>query len=120
MWAAIFKKAGDEVPHGIWGLGWGEIVSLGTLIVVVLNYIKTSISNTAHESSKKDLQDLNNKLFDFKLNVSELSSLLKQVNRDIGKLVKRVDRSEQEIENIKIDVAKIKEKVGVKDDDHNN
>lgn len=104
------------MPHGMFGLGWGEIVSLGTLVVVVLNYIKTSISNTAHESNRKDMEDLNDKLTDFKLSVGELSNLLKQLNRDIVNLTKRVNRHGDEIDDIKIDVAKIKERLGIDDD----
>lgn len=108
------------MPHGIFGLGWGEMVSLGTLIVVVANYFKTSISNTAHESSRKDMQDLNNKLMEFKMNVSKLSSLLTQLNKDTEALARRVDRHDKDLEEIKIDVAKIKEKIGVTYDEHNH
>lgn len=108
------------MPHGIFGLGWGEVVSLGTLIVVVANYFKTSISNTAHESSRKDMQDLNNKLMEFKMNVSKLSSLLTQLNKDTEALARRVDHHDKDLEEIKIDVAKIKEKIGVTYDEHNH
>lgn len=101
------------MPHGAFGLGWGELVSLGTLIVVVLNYIKTGISNTAHESNRKDMEDLKDKLNDFKLNVSELSSLLKQVNRDMEDLTKRVNINTGDIDELKIEVAKIKERIGM-------
>lgn len=106
------------MPHGMFGLDWGEVVSLGTLIVVVLNYIKTSISNTAHESNRKDMEDLKDKLTDFKLNVGELSSLLKQLNRDLANLTKRVNRNSDEIDEIKIDVAKVKERLGINDDEN--
>lgn len=106
------------MPHGLLGLGWGEIVSLGTLIVVVLNYFKASISDTAHESNRKDMEDLKEKLTDFKVNVSELSQLLKQVNKDLGSLTKRVDRHSNEIDNIKIELARIKEKIDMNDDDN--
>lgn len=101
------------MPHGVLGLGWGEIVSLGTLIVVVLNYFKSSISNTAHESNRKDMEELKEKLNDFKLNVSELSQLLKQVNRDLAGLTQRVNRHGDEIDAIKLDVAQIKERLGI-------
>ncbi|WP_323058363.1 hypothetical protein [Limosilactobacillus reuteri] len=106
------------MPHGMFGLGWGEVVSLGTLIVVILNYAKTGISNTAHESNRKDMEDLNDKLTEFKLNVGELSSLLKQLNRDLSNLTKRVDHHSNEIDNIKIELARIKEKIGMNDDDN--
>ena len=106
------------MPHGLLGLGWGEIVSLGTLIVVVLNYFKASISDTAHESNRKDMEDLKERLTDFKVNVSELSQLLKQVNKDLGSLAKRVDRHSNEIDNIKIELARIKEKIDMNDDDN--
>ncbi|MBC8743085.1 coiled-coil domain-containing protein [Limosilactobacillus reuteri] len=106
------------MPHGLLGLGWGEIVSLGTLIVVVLNYFKASISDTAHESNRKDMEDLKERLTDFKVNVSELSQLLKQVNKDLGSLTKRVDRHSNEIDNIKIELARIKEKIDMNDDDN--
>lgn len=106
------------MPHGMFGLDWGEVVSLGTLIVVVLNYVKTSISNTAHESNRKDMEDLKDKLTEFKLNVGELSGLLKQLNRDLANLTKRVNRHGDEIDDIKIDVAKIKERLGINDDEN--
>lgn len=104
------------MPHGFLGLGWGEIVSLGTLIVVVLNYFKSSISNTAHESNRKDMEDLKEKLNEFKLNVSELSQLLKQVNRDLAGLTQRVNRHDDEIDAIKLDVAQIKERLEINDE----
>lgn len=97
------------MPHGLLGLGWGEVVSLITLVTVILTFAKTSVSRTAHESSRKDLEDLNSKLIDFKLNVNELSQLLKQVNRDLGGLTKRVDKHDDEIEKLKLEVTKIKE-----------
>lgn len=106
------------MPHGMFGLGWGEVVSLGTLIVVVLNYIKSGISNAAHESNRKDMEDLKDKLTDFKLNVGELSGLLKQFTRDLATLTKRVNRHGDEIGEIKIDVAKIKERLGINDDEN--
>ncbi|MEE6647682.1 hypothetical protein PS395_07190 [Limosilactobacillus pontis] len=106
------------MPHGMFGLDWGEVVSLGTLIVVVLNYVKTSISNTAHESNRKDMEDLKDKLTDFKLSVGELSSLLKQLNRDLANLTKRVNRHGDEIDEVKIDIAKIKERLGINDDEN--
>ena len=106
------------MPHGMFGLDWGEVVSLGTLIVVVLNYIKTSISNTAHESNRKDMEDLKDKLTDFKLSVGELSGLLKQLNRDLANLTKRVNRHSNEIDEVKIDIAKIKERLGINDDEN--
>ena len=101
------------MPHGVLGLGWGEIVSLGTLLVVVLNYFKSSISNTAHESNRKDMEDLKEKLNDFKLNVSELSQLF---NRDLAVLTQRVNRHGDEIDAIKLDVAQIKERLGINDE----
>ena len=104
------------MPHGVLGLGWGEIVSLGTLIVVVLNYFKSSISNTAHESNRKDMEDLKEKLADFKLNVSELSQLLRQLNKDLADLTRRVNRHGDEIDAIKLDVAQIKERLGINDE----
>lgn len=106
------------MPHGLLGLGWGEIVSLGTLIVVVLNYFKASISDTAHESNRKDMEDLKERLTDFKVNVSKLSQLLKQGNKDLWSLTKRVDRHSNEIDNIKIELAKIKERLGINDDEN--
>ncbi len=106
------------MPHGVFGLGWGEVVSLGTLIVVILNYLKTSLSNTAHEANRKDMEDLKDKLTDFKLSVGELSGLLKQLNRDLATLTKRVNRHGDEIDEIKIDVAKIKERLGINDDEN--
>lgn len=102
----------------MFGLGWGEVVSLGTLVVVILNYVKTGISNTAHESNRKDMEDLNDKLTEFKLNVGELSSLLKQLNRDLSNLTKRVDRHGEEIDSIKIEIAKMKERIGINDDEN--
>ena len=108
------------MPHGMFGLGWGEVVSIITLGTVVATYFKTSVSRTAHESSRKDLDDLNNKLVDFKLSVGELSSLLKQFNRDLSNLTKRVNRHGDEIDKLKIKLAKIEEKVGVNDNDNDN
>ncbi|KEK15440.1 hypothetical protein LR3_06525 [Limosilactobacillus reuteri] len=97
------------MPHGFFGLGWGEVVSIVTLGTVIATYFKTSISRTAHESSRKDLEDLNSKLTDFKINISELSQLLKQLNRDLDGLTKRVDDHDKDIDNLEIEVAKIKE-----------
>lgn len=104
----------------MFGLGWGEVVSIITLGTVVATYFKTSVSRTAHESSRKDLDDLNNKLVDFKLSVGELSSLLKQFNKDLSNLTKRVNRHGDEIDKLKIKLAKIEEKVGVNDNDNDN
>ena len=109
---------GELMPHGVFGLGWGEVVSLGTLIIVILNYLKTSLSNTAHEANRKDMEDLKDKLTDFKVNVNELTQLLKQVNNDLGNLTKRVNHHSAEIDDLKIDVAQIKERIGLNDENH--
>ncbi len=111
---------GEKMPHGMFGLGWGEVVSIVTLGTVIATYIKTSVSRTAHESSRKDLDDLNNKLVDFKLSVGELSSLLKQFNKDLYNLTKRVNRHGDEIDKLNIKLAKIEEKIGVNDNDNDN
>lgn len=108
------------MPHGMFGLGWGEVVSIVTLGTVIATYVKTSVSRTAHESSRKDLDDLNNKLVDFKLSVGELSSLLKQFNKDLSNLTKRVNRNVDEIDKMKIKLAKLEEKIGVNDNDNDN
>lgn len=108
------------MPHGLFGLGWGEVVSVITLVTVILTYAKTSISKTAHESSHKDLEDLNDKLIDFKFNVTELSGLLKQLNRDLSTLTDRVDKHDQSIDEMRIDIAKIKEHLGVDNHDDGN
>ena len=100
------------MPHGFWGLGWGEVVSLITLVMVVANYFKSSVSKTAHESSRKDLEDLNTKLTDFKINVSELSQLLRQVNKDIEGIDKRVGKLEEEIDKVHVQMAKLKARIG--------
>ena len=97
------------MPHGFWGLGWGEVVSLFTLIIVISNYVKSGVSRTAHESTRKEMEDLNNKLTDFKINVSELSQLLKQLNKDLDGLTKRVDKHDEEIDHLKLDVTELRE-----------
>lgn len=102
------------MPHHVLGLGWGEIVSIVTLIIVIANYFKSTVSSAAHESNRHDMEDLNNKLINFKINVSELNQLLKQVNKDLGALSKRVDDHDKAIDQLKLDVAKLKEHLGVK------
>lgn len=104
------------MPHGFFGLGWGEVVSLLTLIVVVFNLARTGIVNTAHDSNRKDFEDLNQKLTDFKINVNRLTQLLQTLNRDLSTLSKRVDRHDDDIDKIQIDIAKIKERLGIDDD----
>ena len=106
------------MPHGVFGLGWDEVASLGTLIFVILNSLKERLSNAAHEANRKDMEDLNDKLTDFKVNVSELTQLLKQVNNDLGNLTKRVNHHGTEIDELKIDVAQIKERIGMNDENH--
>ena len=106
------------MPHGVFGLGWDEVASLGTLIFVILNSLKTRLSNAAHEANRKDMEDLKDKLTDFKVNVSELTQLLKQVNNDLGNLTKRVNHHSVEIDELKIDVAQIEERIGMNDENH--
>lgn len=37
--------------HKPFGFDWGELVSIVTLIGVVMTYVKTSITHTAHDLS---------------------------------------------------------------------
>ena len=62
----------------------------------------------------------NHKLIDFKFNVTELSGLLKQLNRDLSTLTDRVDKHDQSIDEMRIDIAKIKEHLGVDNHEDNN
>lgn len=105
------------IPHGFLGLGWGEVVSLGTLVVVVLNAIQTWTRNTAHDSNRKDFDDLRNQLFDFKLSVTKLTELLNRLNSDLDKLTKRVNAHGEEIDKLKVEVARLKEHLGSDDDE---
>ena len=105
------------MPHGVFGLGWGEVVSFITLGTVVATYFKTSISKTAHESSRKDLEDLSSKLTDFKINVNELSSLLRQFNQDLSRLTKRVEKTESQVEELKLEMVQVKEHLKGNDPD---
>ena len=108
------------MPHGVFGLGWGEVVSFITLGTVVATYFKTSISKTAHESSRKDLEDLSSKLTDFKINVNELSSLLRQFNQDLSRLTKRVEKTESQVEELKLEMVQVKEHLKENDPDERN
>lgn len=108
------------MPHGVFGLGWGEVVSFITLGTVVATYFKTSISKTAHESSRKDLEDLSSKLTDFKINVNELSSLLRQFNQDLSRLAKRVEKTESQVEELKLEMVQVKEHLKGNDPDERN
>ncbi|WP_251548050.1 hypothetical protein [Limosilactobacillus caecicola] len=100
------------MPHGLLGLGWGEVVSLGTLIVVIFNLFQTWTKNTAHDSNRKDFDELRHDLTDFKINVSELSQLLRQLNKDLSGLTKRVDKHDEAIDQINVEIARLKERVG--------
>lgn len=97
--------------HGVYGLSWGEAVSLVTLIIVIVNYFKSSISKTARESNRQDMEKLNSELVDFKINVNDLSQLLRQVNRDISGISKRVDKLESETDEIHVQIATLKERM---------
>lgn len=98
------------MPHGFGGLGWGEVASLVTLIIVIANFFKSSVSHTAHESTRKDMSDLNDKLADLKININELIINLRQFNKDFSKLAKRVDKHDSDIAQLRSGFIELKTK----------
>lgn len=108
------------MPHGLLGLGWGEVVSIVTLVTVVATFFKTYVSGAIHDSNRKDFDDLKSQLFDFKMSVSRLTELLNRLNKDLDTLTKRVNSHGEEIDQLKIKIARIEEHLGDNDNDNDN
>lgn len=102
--------------HKPFGFDWGELVSIVTLIGVVMTYVKTSITHTAHDSNKAEFDQLSNSIAELNQTMIKVNVALDSLKADRESTNRRLDKIEATTDRHDIQLARIEEHVIVKED----
>lgn len=102
--------------HKPFGFDWGELVSIVTLIGVVMTYVKTSITHTAHDSNKAEFDQLSNSIAELNQTMIKVNMALDSLKADRESTNRRLDKIEATTDRHDIQLARIEEHVIVKED----
>lgn len=102
--------------HRPFGFDWGELVSIVTLIGVVMTYVKTSITHTAHDSNKAEFDQLSDSIAELNQTMIKVNVALDSLKADRESTNRRLDKIEATTDRHDIQLARIEEHVIVKED----
>lgn len=102
--------------HRPFGFDWGEWVAIFTLIGVVATYAKTSISHTAHDSSKAEFEQLAESIAQLNKTMIKVNMVLDSLKADHESTNRRLDKIEATTDRHDIRLARIEEHVMTKGD----
>lgn len=97
--------------HKPFGFDWGELVSIVTLIGVVMTYVKTSITHTAHDSNKAEFDQLSNSIAELNQTMIKVNMALDSLKADRESTNRRLDKIEATTDRHDIRLARIEEHV---------
>lgn len=97
--------------HHPFGFDWGELVSIVTLIGVVMTYVKTSITNTAHDSNKAEFDRLGDSIAQLNQTMIKVNMALDSLKADRESVNRRLDKIEATADRHDIQLARIEEHV---------
>lgn len=102
--------------HRPFGFDWGELVSIVTLIGVVMTYVKTSITNAAHDSNKAEFDRLGDSIAQLNQTMIKVNMVLDSLKADRESTNRRLDKIEATSDRHDIQLARIEEHVMTKED----
>ncbi len=102
--------------HRPFGFDWGELVSIVTLIGVVMTYVKTSITHTAHDSNKAEFDQLSDSIAELNQTMIKVNVALDSLKADRESTNRRLDKIEATTDRHDIQLARIEEHMIVKED----
>lgn len=97
--------------HRPFGFDWGELVSIVTLIGVVMTYVKTSITRTAHESNKAEFDRLGDSIAQLNKTMVKVNMALDNLKTDRESTNRRLDKLEATSDKHDVQLARIEEHV---------
>lgn len=97
--------------HRPFGFDWGELVSIVTLIGVVMTYVKTSITNAAHDSNKAEFDRLGDSIAQLNQTMIKVNMVLDSLKADRESTNRRLDKIEETADRHDIQLARIEEHV---------
>ncbi|MDR7663611.1 hypothetical protein RF673_08000 [Limosilactobacillus fermentum] len=97
--------------HRPFGFDWGELVSIVTLIGVVMTYVKTSITNAAHDSNKAEFDRLGDSIAQLNQTMIKVNMVLDSLKADRESANRRLDKIEATTDRHDIQLARIEEHV---------
>ena len=103
--------------HRPFGFDWGELVSIVTLIGVVMTYVKTSITHTAHDSNKAEFDRLGDSIAQLNRTMIKVNMVLDSLKADRESTNRRLNRLEATSDKHDIQLARIEEHVMTKGDE---
>ena len=102
--------------HRPFGFDWGEWVAIFTLIGVVMTYVKTSITNAAHDSNKAEFEQLAESIAQLNKTMIKVNMVLDSLKADRESTNRRLDKIEAATDRHDIQLARIEEHVMTKGD----
>lgn len=97
--------------HRPFGFDWGELVSIVTLIGVVMTYVKTSITHTAHDSNKAEFDRLGDSIAQLNKTMVKVNMALDNLKADRESTNRRLNKLEATSDKHDIQLARIEEHV---------
>lgn len=103
--------------HRPFGFDWGELVSIVTLIGVAMTYVKTSITNAAHDSNQAEFDRLGDSIAQLNQTMIKVNMVLDSLKADRESANRRIDKVESTIDRHDIQLARIEEHVMTKQEE---
>ena len=97
--------------HRPFGFDWGELVSIVTLIGVVMTYVKTSITNAAHDSNKAEFDWLGDSIAQLNQTMIKVNMVLDSLKADRESTNQRLTKLETATDKHDVRLARIEEHV---------
>ena len=97
--------------HRPFGFDWGELVSIVTLIGVIMTYVKTSITHTAHDSNKAEFDRLGDSIAQLNQTMIKVNMVLDGLKADRESTNRRITKLEATTDKHDIQLARIEEHV---------
>lgn len=97
--------------HRPFGFGWGELVSIVTLIGVIMTYVKTSITHTAHNSNKAEFDRLGDSIAQLNQTMIKVNMVLDDLKADRESTNRRITKLEATTGKHDIQLARIEEHI---------
>ena len=97
--------------HRPFGFDWGELVSIVTLIGVIMTYVKTSITHTAHDSNKAEFDRLGDSIAQLNQTMIQVNMVLDGLKADRESTNRRLTKLEATTDKHDIQLARIEEHV---------
>lgn len=104
--------------HHPFGFEWGDLVAIFTLIGVVATYANLAISRTAKDSNRSEFEQLAASIAKLNETMVKVNMALDSLKADRESTDRRLDKVEATADRHDIKLARIEERVMMKENEH--